>query len=493
MKKYLLSIVVTLIIASPLAIAQEPLKLRIVRGAEDTVYIKKHFIVGSTKQGSTISINGKRVKQYSTGSFGTEIELKEGSNIIEIKATNRSAKVSETLSVFYQSERPTTESVKIRELNYPSPVVVTDKGAYLNSSTAGDRLGGNKINFISEGVKMQLVAIEGDFYRVRLSTNREAYLLKRFAQLLPFGESPANSVLNSCTALAVGKKDRVKLFLNDRVPYVIQTQTNPSRIVVELHNTFHNSNWITQLNNLKEIESLHIYQSATDVVTVQIDLKERYSWGYRVEYEGNNLSISVNHTPKALYSSPKQSLEGLTIGVDAGHGGDATGAISPSAMLEKDLNLDMAKVLKEALEKRGAKVVLSRSNDTDIAISERIDKFIAADVDMVLSIHCNSGSNPLNPAGSSTYYKHIEYRTLALTVLNKILELGVNQYGLIGNFNFGLCSPSDFPSILVETLFMSSLPDEEKLYDQNFRKNMMDKVAEGVEEYIKKVRGSIVK
>ncbi|MFA5713156.1 MAG: N-acetylmuramoyl-L-alanine amidase [Bacteroidales bacterium] len=494
MKKYKLSIILLLLFTPFLTMGQESLSYKLVRGAEDSVTSKRHYIVGSAERGSTIYIDGKKIKQYATGSFGTQLELKEGHNSVVISVTNRGTRVNDTLSIFYKPPTLTSKEKSASSDRGSSllPVIITDSGAFFNSSTAGDRLGGNKINFISEGVKMELLEIEGEFYKVKLSQNRAAYLQKRFAQQLPLGATPAQSVVNSCSAIANRGEDRVKIFLNERVPYIIHTQNLPNRIIVELHNAYNNSNWVTQYNNLKAISSLDIYQSATDVVTLQLDLKESYSWGYRVEYEGNNLIVSVKHTPKALYSRSKRPLEGITIGLDAGHGGSATGAISPSGMLEKELNLDMVNRLKRILEKRGAKVVLSRSDDTDLSIAQRVEIFREGNIDLLLSIHNNSGGNPLNPMGSSTYYKHIEYRPFASAVLNKLLELGVVQYGMVGNFNFGLCSPTDFPSILVETLFMSSLPDEEKLFDPTFRAKLMEKVAQGVEEYIGKVRSSLV-
>ncbi|HBZ35208.1 MAG TPA: hypothetical protein DEO33_02105, partial [Rikenellaceae bacterium] len=55
-------------------------------------------------------------------------------------------------------------------------------------------------------------------------------------------------------------------------------------------------------------------------------------------------------------------------------------------------------------------------------------------------------------------------------------------------FNFSLNGPTDYPSVLVETLFLSSLPDEEKISDPQFRRKMMIEVAEGVEDYLKIVK-----
>jgi N-acetylmuramoyl-L-alanine amidase len=109
----------------------------------------------------------------------------------------------------------------------------------------------------------------------------------------------------------------------------------------------------------------------------------------------------------------------------------------------------------------------------------------------MVSVHCNAGGNPLRPGGTSTYYKHIEYRDLAKSVLERLLELDVKNFGLIGNFNFSLNAPTFYPNLLVETLFMSSLQDEEMLADPVFQNMMMKRVVSGLEDYMKKVKSSL--
>ncbi|MBQ2272501.1 MAG: N-acetylmuramoyl-L-alanine amidase, partial [Clostridia bacterium] len=55
----------------------------------------------------------------------------------------------------------------------------------------------------------------------------------------------------------------------------------------------------------------------------------------------------------------------ITIAVDAGHGGTDGGAVAKDGTTEKDLNLSIAILLREELEKRGAEVILTRTADDD--------------------------------------------------------------------------------------------------------------------------------
>jgi len=493
--KYILKLLSIIVLASVLSIqtyAQENRLLRIVRGKVDTVSSKVYYVVGVAQKGSHVFVNDESVKQYKTGSFGAEIILKEGDNKIDVKAVIGALVQTESFSVYYKKQEAVVEQI---EATYTSPIVVTKAGAYLNYGAGDDRLGGAKINFLAQGIKMELIGIENNLYKVKLSGNRYAYIPKQFAEILPLGEKPAFSHTGSWTVSNIGKADLVRVTLEEKQPYIIYSEPEFNRIIVDIHGVECNSNWITQYLNLKSIEYVHLNQKESDVLSVIIKLKDKYNWGYSVDYSGNVLEIRVRHTPSVLSSKSKikskTSLAGLYFGLDAGHGGSATGAMSPSGMKEKELNLAMVYMLKDEIESRGGKVILSRTEDTDMSMQERKDIFKNAGVDMVLSIHCNAGGSPLRPMGTSTYYRHIENRPLAQVVLKRMLDLNLNNFGMVGNFNFSLIAPTDYPAILVETIFMSSLPDEEQLASPEFQRKMMVKVALGLEDYIKMVKSSL--
>lgn len=481
----LLTLLLTLILL-PFAYSQSNNNLRVVRGKTDTVTTSTHYVVGVAAPGSSIYVNDQPVKQYSTGSFGVELTLKEGDNPITVRATLGATDMSESFTVFYKKAIlvPREDPITF----FPKLVVKTKKGAYLNYGAGEDRLGGAKINFLAEGIKMELIDSMKNLYKVKLSENTYAFIPKHLTDKVPFGVAPPYSLTSSWSVSNSGKADRVRISLENRQPYTIHRDLDPNKLIIDIHGAACNSNWITQYLDLKAIDYVHLQQRASDVFSVIIKLKEAFSWGYTVDYVGNSLDITIKHTPEAIANSSKPSLKGLVFGVDAGHGGSASGAVSPSGIKEKDLNLDMVFMLKEELEKRGARVVLSRSEDVDVAMQERLDIFKRENIDLMVSIHCNAGGNPLKPMGTSTYYRHIEYRTLAEVILRRLLELDVINFGLVGNFNFSLNAPIEFPTVLVETLFMSSLPDEAMIADSAFRREMMVRVAKGLEDYVKLVK-----
>ena len=374
----------------------------------------------------------------------------------------------------------------IRVLTPDRPVSVrTRNGAFLNESWGGDRLGGSKINMLDSGVVMQVIGKTDALFKVKLGDRHSAYIPESVVELLPDGYYAPISLSGSSTVARNGKFDVVTIPLPARHPYTIYQELDPNRLVVDLYGVYNNTNWITQVLNAKEIKRVDLRQVAPDVLRFIIDLKDKTPWGYKVEYSGNNLLIKIKHKPD-LSRVAGGNWSGLTFAIDAGHGGDeAKGAVSPAGYIEQHQNLAMSYMIKEMLEKRGAKVVLTRPENKNVDMIDRKKVVNDAQADFLISIHCNAGGNPLRVGGTSTYYKHIGYRPLSTAILARLLELPIQNFGNIGHFNFSLNAVTECPNVLVETLFMSTLADEELIADPAFQRKMMDKVVLGVEDFLR--------
>ena len=474
--------------------AQSADKLIVKRGEVDTVYKAKHLVAGLADPAGKVQVNGENVKVYKTGTWAVELQLKEGNNTIEVASGNG----NKTFDVFYSTtpkERKRDLAKEAAEAEkakfYPTSLKVkTKQYSYLNYGAGTDRLGGAKINYLPEGITMFADAENANLYRVRLSQNRYAYIPKSQVDVVGkanegYDFMQENVVLSgSSTAYNMGSFDRVSIGVGGKKPYIVKEYTDPHKIVVDLYGVQCNSNWLTHKSGLKSVDNIDIESIDSDVTRVTVYLKTKSSWGFSMNYQGNSLNLDIKHVPASL------QMKNLTIGIDAGHGGpQSNGAVGLSGLKEKDMNLDMAYQLKGILEKQGAKVVLSREVDEGMTIRERQDKFIENKCDIVISIHCNAGGGPLSTLGTSTYYRYNVYKPLAEDILGYLLEMeGVKNFGMVGNFNFSLSAITDFPCVLVETLFISSLWEEEQLADPAFRKAMMENVAKGLNDYIKECR-----
>lgn len=377
---------------------------------------------------------------------------------------------------------------KMEFLDGKTPFMVqTKEGAYLNYGLGTDRLGGTKINSLDAGIKLQVVGRVNDMYKVQLSRNTIAWIPDGYTEKLPEGTFPAESLTGSWSVSTDGNYDYLVVGLSERLPYAITEDVDLHRINVDLFGAACNTNWITQLKGEKEIANVSYKQVEDDVFRVVVDLKNSQIWGYSVSYRGNSLVIKVKHRPESL------KLKNLTIAVDAGHGEPWNGARTTSGVKEQDLTKDMAEHLKKVLESKGAKVILTRPGIDNTSMADRKAAALNAGADILISIHCNAGGSPFTAKGTSTYYRHLSHRPLSAFILESILPMDVANFGNVGNFNFSLNQPTEYLTVLVETLFLSSPEDSSKILDKHFRDEMMDRVAWGLEKFLASVDGSDAK
>lgn len=463
------------------AYAQQAPEIKIYSGVRDTLTTAKTTVVGVTDPNATVTVNGDAVHVYRTGSFGTEISLQPGDNAVDIAATLNGQTTNVKRNIFYKQEttKNTKKTTEPQTTFFANPICVnTLPGAYLQYGNGDDRLGGSKMGFLEPDIPLKVIGEAGSLYCVRLAANRLAYIPKEYTT--PGATLPSVVNTGSWSVTNTGLTDRVVVSLPVRLPYQYSTSIDPQIITVDLFGATDNSNWITQRSaTLGIIDFVDFEQVADDVYRISLRLKDKYQWGYSVRYEGNSLVVDVRHRPKSL------KLKDLVIGLDAGHGGEYPGAISPSGIKEKDVNLDIVLHIREMLEKKGAKVVLTRDGDTGPSMAERKRIWKDANVDLAISVHNNSGGGALASPGTAVLYKHLSNRPLGQAVLKRMLETGLPLFGLVENFNFSLNGPTDYPNVLIEGMFMSSLVEEEKLADPEFRKLVAEKVVSAIEDYLK--------
>lgn len=477
---------IAIILFAVIAQATAP-SLKITQGKRESTTNAQHTVVGVTDPGNKAFINGKEVHVYKTGSFGDIVTLNEGDNTITITTKNTTESNNQTINITYKNIDRTavTSNTPIAKpkTNPISPAlnIKTLPDAYLQFGDGSDRLGGSKMGYINAEIPLKAIGQNDKLYLVQLSKNRVAYIPKEYtAETLERAETDNSG---SWSISQANNTDRISITLPTRHAYQSWTQLDPTTICVDIFGITNNSNWITQRGDLGMIEYVDWSQVDSDILRVIIKLKDKYSWGYSIGYEENNLVINVKHCPSLR-------LKDLTIGLDAGHGGKYPGAIGASGLKESFVNLDIVQRIKQILEKKGAKIILSRDSDVDITMAQRKKIFIDNNVDLMMSIHNNAGGSPIKEMGTSTYYKSITNRDLAQCVLNRMLDLDVRNFGLTGNFNFSLNAPTEYPNLLLEALFMSSLSEEEKLADPNFRQRIAEQTVKGIEDYLKLVKQS---
>ncbi|HEY1022284.1 MAG TPA: N-acetylmuramoyl-L-alanine amidase, partial [Flavisolibacter sp.] len=340
-----------------------------------------------------------------------------------------------------------------------------------------DRLGGAKMTYLDSNILVQVVDSTADDYKVQLSKNHLAFLPKLYFKSDTAAKAKQPYLTASWRVWGDEKYDYVTIALPEKLPYTSRQEINPSRIVVDVFGAVSNTNWITNLKTTKAIQNAWYEQVEDDVFRVIIELKQQH-WGHFITYKNNVLQIRVKQQP-AL------KIKGLRIAVDAGHGGSNSGASGVHTKIrEKDYTLKIAQQLAAYLCKKGANVTMTRCADEDLGMVDRTLLLREQEPDLLISVHLNSSGNT-NVKGTSTYYRYIGFRPLSQKILNRMLELGLNNFGNIGAFNFSLSGPTEYPNCLVEVAFLSNAEDEQRIRDEGFHKDVAKKIYQGIRDWLK--------
>lgn len=350
---------------------------------------------------------------------------------------------------------------------------------YLEYGLGYDRLGAAKLTFLDTNVVIKVVDSTAVNYKVQLSKDHFAYLLKsNFKKDSSIKIQPYYLTANMF-ASGDDKNDYLGISLDERLPYRSIQQINPSRIVVDIFGATSNTSWVTQRSSATEIKNVYYEQIEDDVFRVIIDLQHEQHWGYSIYYENKRLMVKVKRQPKEL------NLDHLKIAVDAGHGGSNTGAGGITTKIaEKDYTLLIAKALQKELKEESANVYMTREKDTTLGMTERIEMIKKEDPDFLISIHLNSSAKD-SVNGVSTYYRYIGFKPLTQFILDRMLELGLKEFGNVGSFNFALSGPTDYPNCLVEVAFLSNKEDEKRILDPEFHKAVAKKIVAGIKDWLK--------
>jgi len=113
-------------------------------------------------------------------------------------------------------------------------------------------------------------------------------------------------------------------------------------------------------------------------------------YGPRKEEADESADAKPGTKPDSRLSIPLRRVQ--TVVIDPGHGGKDPGAIGIGGLQEKTVNLRLAKMLGARLEKRGFKVVYTRSDDRTLTLEERTVTAEASRGDLFVSVHANAST-----------------------------------------------------------------------------------------------------
>jgi N-acetylmuramoyl-L-alanine amidase len=247
------------------------------------------------------------------------------------------------------------------------------------------------------------------------------------------------------------------------------------------------SQWITYPGRDTTIKMIRWAQPSADVFKLFVDLNQQQQWGHRVRFEQGRMILGIRRAPK-IADPPQSPVAGLIFTLDAGHGGSEFGAVGPTGLMEKDVNLIYTKKLAALLDSAGAKVILTRQTDTTMTLADRIEIARKANTHIFCWLHNNSigaGSDPVAVRGTSTYFTVPQNQILAWTIYSHLVNIGLAPFGRVQS-DYYVTRQTDMLNVLVEGAFMSHPEDEMLLMDEAFLDKLARAVFKGLEEFCRK-------
>jgi len=238
---------------------------------------------------------------------------------------------------------------------------------------------------------------------------------------------------------------------------------------------------------------------------------------------------------KTAQDRAKQKRD-IVIAIDAGHGGEDPGSIGASGRYEKTVTLAISKMLAKRLnDTKGIKAILTRKGDYYVGLNKRSSIARKASSDLLLSIHADAFTSR-QPHGASILVlsnkradteigrvledneRHSELlggvgeiidsnensKYLARTLIDMSMENAkIESYNIASDIltrlkhvthlhkkkpvlaSLGVLKSPDFPSLMVETGFISNIKEEKKLFDKRHREKMVNAIYQAVNGYFK--------
>ena len=363
----------------------------------------------------------------------------------------------------------------------PNQLKIVEVTANLGIARTGPSTNYSRLTPLPKGTIASVIGQEGDW----LHLDYGAWIKESETKILPNLSSP--KALIRSVKLEKNREETKAIFpLTIPVPVTVHQDNN--KITLTLHNTTAQTDTI-RLQYEPLIKSFSWQQISPEKIEYYFELTSEQQWGYDLKYEGTNLIFTLRHPPK-ISTRTNQSLQGIEILLDPGHGGDEWGAKGPNGYPEKSVNLVISKLLKQELLKRGATVYMTRETDKDVSLQDRMKMIDTIKPSIALSIHYNAlpdNGDAINTAGIGMFWYHPQAEQLSKFLHDYLVQKADRpSYGVFWN-NLALTRPHTSPSVLLELGFMINPTEFEWISDGQQQQRLAKILAEGITQWFTQV------
>ncbi len=212
--------------------------------------------------------------------------------------------------------------------------------------------------------------------------------------------------------------------------------------------------------------------------------------------------VDIVDMPFVETEPEERPYSGCIVVVDAGHGGNDPGKVGVNGTLEKDINLEIAMLLKEVLEAEGMTVVMTRQTDIGMYdenssnkkmqdMKARLAMIEECKPDLVVSVHQNSFGDASVCGPQVFYYDGSENGAQAAKLMQDALnaELEITRPRVQkANDNYYLLTKCSAVMVIAECGFLSNPEEEKLLNDAEYQNRIVEALRQGICGYLDAIK-----
>jgi N-acetylmuramoyl-L-alanine amidase len=343
--------------------------------------------------------------------------------------------------------------------------------------------GGTYKWFLLPGTTLEMTGRLAGFTRVRLDSGLEIWVSDGDIVPLASGSPvPRRVTLNARVRSAPEWADIVIPIQGAERPAFFVDEDARS-LSVTLYGTRANTDIINYAENDTLLRTVEWKQVLDDRAQLDVSLRQPL-YGYLVLWEDGNLVIRVRRRPAIDERNP---LRGITIAVDPGH--PPIGATGPTGLYEANAVLPVGEKVRQLLEQRGARVVMTRTTNDPVELGLRPIIARRENANAFVSIHLNAYGDGVNPLaarnGSGTYFFHKLSEPLARPVERGLVRhMGLPNLGVYYD-NLAVVRATWMPMVLTEGAFVIVPEQEAAMRTPEFQSRYAQGIVDGLEEYFR--------
>lgn len=210
--------------------------------------------------------------------------------------------------------------------------------------------------------------------------------------------------------------------------------------------------------------------------------------GYFIKKNADGFSLFIRpHVKSADFNYP---LKDKIVVIDPGHGGSDSGTKGhrPDIIMEKDYTLQTSIRLRRILENLGATVYMTRVEDEDVYMHDRLRSSKKIGADLFLSIHANAVGSKRAPVvkGFSAYIQNANNLTLAKSIRDRMVN-NLNMNDMKVHFDdFYVTRGTWGLYMLLEMGFLTHPEEYKELANPEFQEKQASEIAAAIAEYFRK-------